>query len=261
MDENSFSEWLAGEARSLGLRFLGALAVLIIGGFLIKAIIRFFPDGKRNNSLDPTVKGFVRSFLRIALWVLLIVCVVAILGVPMASVVAAVASAGLTVGLAMQGSLSNLAGGLMILLFRPYGVGDYIKTSAAEGTVFELGIFYTILRTADNKRVTIPNGSMMNNVVTNYSREDTRRIDLDLPLPYKADLSRAIDIASGEIAGNALILQTPEPFIRLTALSASAQTLSVRVWVRSADYAAAESALLQGIRDAFARAGIPPIAG
>lgn len=261
MDGTTFGEWITNIARNFGLKLLCAFAVLVVGSMLIRLIIRFFPDGKRSRSLDPTLKGFLRSFITIGLWVLLIVCVIAILGVPMASVVAAVASAGLTIGLAMQGSLSNLAGGLMLLLFRPYSVGDYIKTPTAEGHVYELGIFYTVLRTLDNKRVTIPNGQMMNNTITNFSREDTRRVDIDLTLNYKADVARAIEIAEKVVAENALILRTPAPFVKLTAMTAATQTVSVRVWVNAADYTNAELTLLRALHDALTAGGVPPIAG
>ena len=261
MGETTFFQWLITQMQAFGLRLLCSIIVLIAGSILIRFIIRIFPDGKKNRTLDPTVKGFVRSFMTIGMWVLLIVCVIAILGVPMASVVAAVASAGLTIGLAMQGSLSNLAGGLMLLLFRPYSVGEYIKAPTAEGTVYELGIFYTVLRTEDNKRVTIPNGTMMNNTIINYSREELRRVEIDLVLPYGADFARAEAAAARVAAENAHVLRSPEPSVRLSAAGASNQTLSVRVWVRSEDFRSVEASLLRALHDTLADEGIPPFAG
>ncbi|MBQ2240721.1 MAG: mechanosensitive ion channel, partial [Clostridia bacterium] len=167
----NFLTWIVGVAQTVGLKLLAALLTWIIGSLIIKGILKIFPNGKKFEKMDPTVKSFLNSFVNIGLWVILIVCIVAILGVPMASVIAAIASCGVAIGLAMQGSLSNLAGGIMLLLFRPFSVGEFIETSGVSGTVREIGIFYTLIVTGDNKHVTIPNGTMMNNTVINYSRE------------------------------------------------------------------------------------------
>ena len=186
----NFLNWLIGVAQNVGLKLLAAILTWIIGSLIIKLIIKIFPNGKKFEKMDQTVKSFLNSFVSIGLWVILIVCIVAILGVPMASVIAAIASCGVAIGLAMQGSLSNLAGGIMLLLFRPFGVGEFIETSDVSGTVREIGIFYTMLVTGDNKHVTIPNGTMMNNTVINYSREALRRVDMDFGITYEANLIR-----------------------------------------------------------------------
>ena len=152
-----------------GTKLIAAILVLIVGSLLIKVIKKSLRKRKLGKHEDPTINRFLINFISIALNVLLIVTVIAILGVPTASVIAVIASAGLTVGLALQGSLSNLAGGIMILIFRPFKLDDFIEAGGSSGTVKDIGIFYTTLKTTDNKAITIPNGSLMNDKVINYS--------------------------------------------------------------------------------------------
>ena len=252
----NFLIWLAGVAQSVGLKLLGAILTLVIGSYIIKLIIRFFPDGKKYDKVDPTVRSFMRSFIRIGLWVILIVCIIAILGVPMASVVAAVASCGVAIGLAMQGSLSNFAGGIMLLLFRPFKLGDYIDANGCSGTVVELGIFYTVLCTPDNKMITIPNGAMMNNPVVNYSTKDTRRVDINFEISYAADGDAACELAGKIASVHELVLKDQEIFAKVTALGASSVTVTLRVWVNSGDYWTVTHDLIRQIRMAYIEAGI-----
>ncbi len=251
-----FIDWLVGIAQNVGLKLLGAALTLFIGSYLIKFVIKFSPDGRKYEKVDPTVRSFLRAFMRIAMWVILIVCVVAILGVPMASVIAAVASCGVAIGLAMQGSLSNFAGGIMLLLFRPFKVGDFIEANGHSGTVSELGIFYTVLCTGDNKMVTIPNGAMMNNPVVNYSTNDTRRVDMDFEISYEADSDAACELAAKIAAVHELVLKDREIFAKVTSLGASSVVVTVRVWARSADYWTVNHDLIRQIRMAYAEEGI-----
>jgi small conductance mechanosensitive channel len=252
----TFLTWLVGVAQSVGLKLLGALLTLLIGSCLIKIIVKFFPDGKRYDHVDPTARSFMRSFMRIGMWVILCVCVIAILGVPMASVVAAVASCGVAIGLAMQGSLSNLAGGIMLLLFRPFKIGDYIEANGHGGTVVELGIFYTVFCTPDNKTVTIPNGSMMNNPVVNYSTKDTRRVDMSFQISYGADADAACALAKDIASAHELVLKDKDVFSKVTLLGESAVTVTVRVWANSGDYWTVNHDLIRQIRKAYVEAGI-----
>lgn len=252
----AFLTWLVGVAQSVGLKLLGALLTLLIGSYVIKLIVKFFPDGKRYENVDPTVRSFMRSFIRIGMWVILAVCVIAILGVPMASVVAAVASCGVAIGLAMQGSLSNFAGGIMLLIFRPFKLGDYIEANGHGGTVVELGIFYTVLCTGDNKTVTIPNGAMMNNPVVNFSTKDTRRVDMAFEISYDADADAACELAKNIASAHELVLKDKDVFSKVTLLGASAVTVTVRVWVKSGDYWTVNHDLIRQIRKAYVEAGI-----
>ncbi len=252
----NFLNWLIGVAQNVGLKLLAAILTCIIGSLLIKLILKYFPDGKKFEKMDPTVKAFLRSFITIGLWVILIVCVIAILGVPMASVVAAVASCGVAIGLAMQGSLSNLAGGIMLLLFRPFGVGEFIETSGVSGTVREIGVFYTLLITGDNKHVTIPNGAMMNNTVINYSREEDRRVDIDFGITYESDSEKACAIASRVASEYALVNKDKDVFARITALADSSCTLTVRVWAKASDFWTVKFDLITEIRKALEAEGV-----
>lgn len=252
----NFLNWLIGVAQNVGLKLLAAILTWIIGSLIIKLIIKIFPNGKKFEKMDPTVKSFLNSFVSIGLWVILIVCIVAILGVPMASVIAAIASCGVAIGLAMQGSLSNLAGGIMLLLFRPFSVGEFIETSGVSGTVREIGIFYTLLITGDNKHVTIPNGTMMNNTVINYSREDIRRVDMEFGITYESDSEKACEIAKRVAAAHSLVTDAKPVFARVTNLADSAVIVTVRAWTESANFWSVKFDLITEIRKAFEAEGV-----
>ncbi|MGM9641814.1 MAG: mechanosensitive ion channel family protein [Eubacteriales bacterium] len=252
----NFLNWLLAVARTVGLKLLAAIVTCVIGYLIIQLILNYFPDGKRFEKMDPTVKAFLRSFVTIGLWVILIVCVIGILGVPMASVIAALASCGVAIGLAMQGSLSNLAGGIMLLLFRPFGVGDFIETSGNCGTVREIGVFYTLIITNDNKHVTIPNGAMMNNTVVNYSREENRRVDIDFGISYESDYEKACEIASRVASAHEKVLVDKGVFARITELADNNRTLTVRVWTEAGNYWDVRFDLIHDIKKAFDEEGI-----
>jgi len=252
----NFINWLIGVAQNVGLKLLGAILVWIIGSLIIKAILKWFPNGKKFAKMDPTVKSFMNSFVSIGLWIVLLVCIIAILGVPMASVITVIASCGVAVGLAMQGSLSNLAGGIMLLLFRPFSVGEFIETSGVSGTVSEIGIFYTLLVTPDNKHVTIPNGSMMNNTVINYSREDLRRVDMDFGITYESDSEKACEIAKRVAAAHAQVKTDKDVFARVTNLGDSAVVVTVRVWAEAGNYWGVKFDLTTEIRKALEAEGV-----
>lgn len=252
----NFLTWLVGVAQSVGLKLLAAILTWIIGSLIIKAILKWFPNGKKFKNMDETVRSFLNSFVSIGLWVILIVCIIAILGVPMASVVAAIASCGVAIGLAMQGSLSNLAGGIMLLLFRPFNVGEFIEAAGSSGTVKEIGIFYTLLITGDNKHVTIPNGTMMNNTVVNYSREDLRRVDMDFGITYESDSEKACEIAQKVAAAHSLVKTDKDIFARVTALGDSAVVVTVRVWADAGDFWSVKFDLTTEIRKALEAEGV-----
>ena len=251
-----FIYWLTGVAQDVGLKLLAAILTWIIGSLIIKAIIKWFPNGKKFAKMDPTVRSFLNSFVTIGLWVVLIVCIISIIGVPMASVITVIASCGVAVGLAMQGSLSNLAGGIMLLLFRPFSVGEFIEAAGSSGTVREIGIFYTLLVTGDNKHVTIPNGTMMNNTVINYSREDLRRVDMDFGITYESDSEKACEIAKRVAAAHAQVKTDKDVFARVTNLGDSAVVVTVRVWAEAGNYWGVKFDLTTEIRKALEAEGV-----
>lgn len=252
----NFLTWLVGVAQNVGLKLLGAILTWIIGSLIIKLVLKVFPNGKKFAKMDATVRSFLNSFVSIGLWVILIVCIVAILGVPMASVIAAIASCGVAIGLAMQGSLSNLAGGIMLLLFRPFSVGEFIEAAGVSGTVKEIGIFYTLLITGDNKHVTIPNGTMMNNTVINSSRENLRRVDMDFGITYESDSEKACEIAKKVAAAHACVKTDKDIFSRVTTLGDSAVVVTVRAWADAGDYWTVKLDLITEIRKALEAEGV-----
>ena len=184
MDFQVFLDKLLSGAIDLSLRLLGALAILILGRILIKFLMRTLKKSRALSHLDPAVAQFLLQAIRLSLNVLLALSVVALLGVPMTSALALIASAGVAVGLALQGALGNLAGGIMILIFRPFHLEDFIELGSFSGTVTDIGFFYTTLRATDNRVVTIPNGTVMGAEIVNFSAAPTRRVDMVFSVPY-----------------------------------------------------------------------------
>ena len=219
-----------------GGKIILALVVLIVGNFVIKHMLKLVKKSLKKSKLDEAVKKIAEKFIKALLYVVLIIAVVDILGVSMSSVIAILASCGLAVGLALQGALSNLAGGLMILIFKPFKLGDYIEGSGSEGVVKDISIFYTTLLTLDNKKVCIPNGDLMNANITNYSAEEIRRVDLDYKITNDADAEEVKKVLLEACAKSELILAEPAPFTRMTAVDDDTYIFTVRGWCKTASY-------------------------
>lgn len=221
----------------LGGRVLGALVIFIIGKFLVNWLNKLFARILERRKVEPSIQTFLKSMVNILLLIMLILAVIGKLGIELTGFAALLASAGVAIGMALSGNLQNFAGGLIILLFRPYKVGDFIEASTgASGTVKEIQIFHTILITADNKMIFVPNGPMSSGVITNYSRLDTRRIEWNFSVDYGEDYDKVKEVLNGTIASDQRILATPAPFVELGELAASSVNMKVRVWVNSADY-------------------------
>ena len=221
---------------SAGKNILVAIIVFIVGGFLISMLNKFFAQVLEKRKIDVTIKTFLKSLVNILLTLLLIVPVVGALGVNTTSFAALLASAGVAIGMALSGNLQNFAGGLIVLLFKPYKVGDWIEAQGVSGTVSEIQIFHTILTMADNKVVYIPNGNLSSGVVINYSRKETRRIEWVVGVDYGEDLAKVERVVRGLLDADARILKDPAPVVALNALSASSVDVTIRVWVAAADY-------------------------
>ena len=247
---------LIQHATSLGLKILAALVVLIVGRILITVVTQRMAKSRFAKEGDATVVRILQNFTKIGLYVLLVVSIVAILGVPMASLVAVIASAGLAIGLALQGALSNLAGGVMILILRPFRLGDFITVEDYSGTVTDIGIFYTVLTTTDNKVITIPNGTVMDDSITNYSAKDTRRVELVFETAYGTDPEKVKALLLAEAKKHELTLDDPAPFARLTKQADSALEFTLRVWVKRADYWTVHFDLLETLTKRFEEEGI-----
>lgn len=219
-----------------GGHILKAVIVFLVGRFLIRMLNRLVRRLMDKRNVDISIKTFVRSLVNILLTVLLIISVVGALGVETTSFAALLASAGVAVGMALSGNLQNFAGGLVILLFKPYKVGDWIDAQNVSGTVKEIQIFHTILTTADNKLIYVPNGALSSGVVTNYSNQTTRRVEWIVGVDYGEDYNKVEKVVREVLAADKRILDDPAPFIALHALDASSVNVVARVWVNSADY-------------------------
>lgn len=236
MNWDKISTFLFDFATSWGLKLLAAIIVLIVGMKCIKALGKWLKTSKKLDKLDDSLRSFLSSFSNIVLYIVLVITVAMVLGVPATSFITILASCGVAVGLALQGSLSNFAGGLMILFFKPFKVGDYIEASGESGTVAEISVVYTVLLTPDNKRITVPNGALTNSVIENYSSEPTRRVDLTFTADYSNDIEKVKSVITEVINAHPAALKDPAPFVRLSAHSESALTYVARIWVNSADY-------------------------
>ena len=220
----------------VGKDILAAVLIYIIGRFVIKQISRLLAKILEKRKLEISVQTFLRSLVSLLLNLVLAFAIISKLGVETTSLAALLASAGVAVGMALSGNLSNFAGGFIILIFKPYKVGDYIETNDASGTVKEIQIFHTILTTLDNKIIYVPNGTLSSDAVTNYSRQVTRRAEWVFGVEYGEDYERVKAVLERIIAADDRILKDPAPFIGLGALSASSVDIKVRVWTKSSDY-------------------------
>ena len=236
VDWDSLFERLTDWSIEIGKSILGAILIYIIGRFIIKQINRLVSKILEKRKLEISVQTFLKSLLSLLLNLILAFAIIAKLGVETTSFAAILASAGVAIGMALSGNLSNFAGGLIILVFKPFKVGDYIDGQNASGTVKEIQIFHTILSTVDNKIIYVPNGSLSSNAIVNYSKQETRRAEWVFGVEYGEDFERVKAVLERIIAADERILQTPAPFIGLGSLSASSVDVKVRVWTKSSDY-------------------------
>lgn len=228
---------LIEHSAELGFAIIKAVIVFVVGRMIINLLNKLVKNILIKRNFDPSVKSFVSSLVNVTLTILLIISIVGALGVQTTSFAALLASAGVAVGMALSGNLSNFAGGLIVLLFKPYKVGDFIDYQGQSGTVREIQMFHTILKTTDNKVIYIPNGSLSSGVIVNYSNQQTRRIDWVFGVDYGTDYDHVKQVLETILAKETRILQEPDkPFIALTALADSSVNILVRVWVKSEDY-------------------------
>ena len=239
-----------------GSKIILALIIFIVGRILIRKLLGLLEKSSLFHKLEPTIKSFTANFIKIALYVILIISIISVLGVPMASVITVLASAGVAVGLALQGALSNLAGGIMLMIFHPFFVGEYISAAQEEGTVKEITLFYTVIITVDNRRITIPNGALMNANVTNYSAEPTRRVDLVFSCAKGENIEKIQKLMKDVMAENQKVLNDPKPFAQLSGGSNESMEFTVRAWTYNANYWDVYFELTQQIAEAMGAAGV-----
>jgi small conductance mechanosensitive channel len=239
-----------------GGKFVLAVLIWIIGLFAIKMVIKLVDKGMQRSKMEITLRKFIISLINFGLKILLFVTVATIVGIKMTAFVTLIGAMGLAFGLALQGSLANFAGGVLINILKPYKIGDFIETGGIMGTVKEISIFNTILNTPDNKRIILPNSNVSNNNITNFSSEETRRVDLSFGVAYDTNTDRAIQIINDVIADHKYILRDPQPFVRIGNFGASSIDITVRVWGNSANYWDIHFDLLEQVKAAFDKAGI-----
>ena len=221
---------------SFGVKLIKVFFIWVIGRWVTKKVVSITKMLMENRKTNVTVQTFVTSLIDVVLLIVLIVMIISVFGVDTSSFIALFASAGVAIGMALSGTLQNFAGGVMILLFRPYKVGDFIEAQGQSGTVKEIQIFNTVLKTSDNKIILIPNGPMSTGIVKNYSREEIRRVDFSFGISYGDDYEKAKAVIEELIAADSRILKTPEHFIALGSLGDSSVNVTVRVWTTQADY-------------------------
>lgn len=237
-------------------KVLLALVVFFIGKSIIKKIVECVDKTLEKKKVDPMIHTFSHSCLNALCYVILFIATISILGIQMTSLVAVLGAATLAIGLALQGSLSNFAGGFLIVLFKPFEVGDFVEAAGYTGTVAAVQIFYTVINTVDNRRIIIPNGNLSNNSIVNYTRNDIRRVDIDFGIDYGDDYKKAIALLTDMANSHEKVLKEPGIQIRLKTLGDSSVNITYRVWSKTSDYWDVYFDSMERAKDIFDAEGI-----
>lgn len=235
----------------IGLKIIAAIIVLAIGLRVIKWIEKLIKKENKYSRVDKSMKSFIVSFASIGLKIVLFIFILNILGVPLASMLGIISSCAIAVGLALQGGLSNIAGGVMIMIFKPFKEGDYIIVNGNEGTVKETTLFYTTITTPDNKTIQLPNGNLSNSDITNVTGCTKRRVDIELSVSYDSDIEKVKEIIQTEIDNHELILKDEDIVVRMKDMADSALIFVARVWVLTDDYWTVNFDLKESIKKSF----------
>ncbi|MBE6598941.1 MAG: mechanosensitive ion channel [Ruminococcaceae bacterium] len=251
----SFGTWILNFLNTyvvgFGINLIFALIILLVGFKLVKVLITLVQKAKWYQKLDVNVQSFCGNFFSVLLKILIIIVVVDIIGVPSASLIAVLGSAGVAIGLALQGGLSNIAGGVIIMFCRPFHVGDFIITGAGSGVVQDIGIYYTKITTPDNQDIVLPNSTLTSSPITNLSTQETRRLDFDFSVAYSTDIDLARKVLLAAAQNNDLVLKDPTPEVFVAAHGESALTIKLRVWCNSADYWTVHFDMFEDVKKAF----------
>jgi small conductance mechanosensitive channel len=239
-----------------GTKLIVALLILIVGVWIAKLIRRGFLAILKKRELDPMVTTFLTNLVYYTLLIFVVIAALNQLGVQTTSLIAVFGAAGLAIGLALQGSLANFAAGFLILIFRPYRVGDYIEGAGVSGSIEKLQVFNTILNTPDNKVVIIPNANMLSGNIINYSQKETRRVDLVVGIGYEDDIPKAKKLLQDIVTNHKLVLKDPTPVVAVSELADSSVNIVVRPWVKTADYWTVHFELTESIKHEFDANGI-----
>lgn len=256
MDPQALLDQYGPEAMQAGIRIAGALAIILIGYWFAKLFSGLCRKALAKREFDATLSNFIAKLLFFFVLALAVVPALAHIGVQTASVIAALGAAGLAIGLALQGSLANFAAGVLLIAFRPCRVGDWVDAGGCSGTVESISLFQTTLLTADYKRITIPNGQVMSDAITNYSVMPRRRIDLVVGISYDSDMKKAKEVLKQLVEADERIMKDPAPTIAVTELADSSVNLICRPWVATSDYWPVRWQLTEDIKAAFDASGI-----
>ncbi|MCH7829022.1 MAG: mechanosensitive ion channel [Proteobacteria bacterium] len=241
---------------NFGVKLVTALAIFFIGKFAIRLAVGGISKFMRRQNVDETLQTFICNLTSSALLVVVIIAAIGALGIETTSFIAIFGAAGLAVGLALQGSLSNFASGVLIILFRPYRVGDYVEAAGIAGSVVQVQILTTILKTGDNIQIIVPNSQIMNSIITNYSANDTRRIDMVIGVSYADDLDKVRQTLESVLAAEDRVLDEPKPTIAVSELADSSVNFVVRPWAKTSDYSSVKCDLTEAIKKRFDQEGI-----
>ena len=248
---NAFLTMIIEFFTSFGIKLIAAIIVLVVGIKLAGVLVKKLGKNKSFLKLDASVEHFILSALKILLYIVVVITSAGIIGIPATSFITVLASAGVAIGLALQGSLSNLAGGIIIAVTRPFRLNDYIESSGVSGTVEDMKLFYTELITPDNKVIMVPNGKLANDTIINYSIKDIRRVDLTFSISYEDNVKKAIETITSVVEKHNLILKNPSYAIKEAEHASSSVNISTKVWVNNADYWTVHFDLLEQVHQAF----------
>ncbi len=239
-----------------GIRLIAAIAIFFIGRIVVRFVTKGIRKVMESQEVDKILQSFVSNFVYWALMIFVVIATINQVGVQTTSLIAILGAAGLAIGLAMQGSLANFAAGVLIVMFRPYRVGDFVEAAGIAGSVEQVGILTTVLKTGDNKQIIVPNAQIMGSIITNYSANDTRRVELVIGIGYDDDIDKARDTLQALVDADDRILKDPSCLIAVSELADSSVNFVVRPWVKSANYSAVKFALTEAIKKRFDKEGI-----
>ena len=256
-DKVNLSNLIGTGLAELAMKIVAALLILIIGLWLVKQIVKLVKKTKAIQKFSPEVQTFFASALKVLGYALVIIMAVTTVGVPTASILAVLGSCGLAIGLALQGSLSNLAGGIMLMVFRPFKVGDFISDGAHDGTVKKVTLFYTVIATADNLQITLPNGALANAAIKNLNANEIRRLDIDVTLSPAADKEKVCELLLDCAKKNELVIDDPAPEALVTVTEGGLPSFKLRTWFKSGDYWTVYFGLNEAVQKALTENALP----
>jgi small conductance mechanosensitive channel len=243
-------------AIEFGVKVLIAIVIFYVGRIVARMLTKFLRKIMQTQEVDKILESFVCNLVYSALMIFVVIAAINQIGVQTTSLIAVMAAAGLAIGLALQGSLANFAAGVLIVMFRPYRVGDYVEAAGIAGSVLQVQILTTVLKTGDNKQIIVPNGQIMSSIITNYSANDTRRVELTIGVSYDDDLDRVRQTIRELVDADERILKDPECLIAVAELADSSVNFIVRPWVKTGDFSAVKFGLTEAIKKRFDREGI-----